>query len=230
MAPAFDGYQSERPGDDVALAVASLVRALEKAQRTVEPHLDPGTLARLRALMVTLYDQRFRELAIHESARLGVAAGMRAVAAEYARAPFRGDRTENTSPDLDHAWRHERAVEIEDFCQLIASQSAKDPYPRPGAVVVAERMSAFLVLAACARRARALLVAGPATQDLVGAAIAKAARLPMIVDVEGLFAWTRPGDRLLVDGTTGVVRVNPPATAVARYRHRAPADALEDWD
>jgi hypothetical protein len=36
--------------------------------------------------------------------------------------------------------------------------------------------------------------------------------------VHGLFGWLRPEDLVVVDGDAGVVRVNPPATTVARFR------------
>jgi hypothetical protein len=40
-----------------------------------------------------------------------------------------------------------------------------------------------------------------------------------LCDVSGLFAWVRPDDSVLVDADRGVLRVNPPATQIARYRH-----------
>jgi hypothetical protein len=39
-----------------------------------------------------------------------------------------------------------------------------------------------------------------------------------VADVAGLFAWARAGDPVLVDGARGVVRINPPASAIARLK------------
>ena len=37
-------------------------------------------------------------------------------------------------------------------------------------------------------------------------------------EVEGLFAWTRPGDLIVVDADAGSLRVNPAASAVEHVR------------
>jgi len=42
----------------------------------------------------------------------------------------------------------------------------------------------------------------------------------LLARVKGVFAWVRPGDLLVVDAKAGSVRVNPEATAVARFRTR----------
>ncbi len=46
----------------------------------------------------------------------------------------------------------------------------------------------------------------------------RAAEIPMIGDIASLFAWIRPDDTMLVDGDTAVVRINPSATRIAKYR------------
>ena len=56
-------------------------------------------------------------------------------------------------------------------------------------------------------------------EDSLSVAIARAAGIPVLADVPGLFAWVRPDDTLLVDCSAGILRVNPPATTIARYRH-----------
>jgi phosphotransferase system, enzyme I, PtsP len=67
----------------------------------------------------------------------------------------------------------------------------------------------------------AIIASGALDADSLGVAVARAASIPVITDVAGLFAWVRPDDTLLVDGESGVLRVNPPATQIARYRHQA---------
>ena len=50
--------------------------------------------------------------------------------------------------------------------------------------------------------------------------MARAAAIPVVSDVAGLFGWVRHGDTMIVDGDAGVVRVNPPPSLLARQRHR----------
>jgi hypothetical protein len=74
-------------------------------------------------------------------------------------------------------------------------------------------------LAIVGGRAAGVVAAGPLPDAGLGPAIARAAALPAIADIPGLFAWLLPDDTVLVDGTAGILRVNPPATTIARYRH-----------
>lgn len=50
------------------------------------------------------------------------------------------------------------------------------------------------------------------------AAVLRAGGIPLVVEIAGLFAWTRPRDLLIVDGDGGQVRVNPTSDRVARVR------------
>jgi phosphotransferase system enzyme I (PtsP) len=143
----------------------------------------------------------------------GVGRGLATVAREYARAPYR------VPGDTDR-WLTERSSEVEDLCMLVGARVVGRRVPENGSVVVAERLTGMLALAAVARRAVAVAVTGNADEDAVGAAVARAARMPFVADVGGLFAWARQEDRVLVDGDDGIVRVNPPATMVARFRAR----------
>jgi phosphotransferase system enzyme I (PtsP) len=205
-----------RPGDAVAHAFVALGRELDRARRRIEPNLDPDALRRLRALAVVLDDSRLRELAISECAKSGVAGGLRRLAREYARAPYRLGGIED---DTD-AWLTDRAAEIEDFCLLLGAHVHGERIPSAGSVLVAERLTAFLALAAISRRATAVALGSHTEASGVGIAIARTAGLPVVAEVAGLFEWARPGDRILVNGDTGIVRVNPPATAVSQFRAR----------
>jgi phosphoenolpyruvate-protein kinase (PTS system EI component) len=175
----------------------------------VAQELDDDARRRLAVLALVLEDARFREQVLGAGANLG------AVAREYARAIYRvpsGDQTE--------AWMVERTLEIEDLCLLLSLRAGGERLPRAGAILVGERVSAFSALAAVAARGAGFALGGPAEEGSLGVAIARAAGLAVVAEVAGLFAWIRPGDRLLLDGETGVVRVNPPASAVARFRRR----------
>ena len=46
----------------------------------------------------------------------------------------------------------------------------------------------------------------------------RAAGLPLLKQVTGIFSWVHPDDLIVVDADAGNVRINPGATAVARFR------------
>jgi signal transduction protein with GAF and PtsI domain len=156
-------------------------------------------------------DQRFRER-IAESGG-NAAAALRAVARDYARVPYRvAARGGAMEPALA-----ERAREIEDLCVLLWTSATRRPLLPPGGVWLTQRLGAFVALCAAARGAAAIVVDGVLDAP-AAAAIARAAGVPVLSEVEGLFAWTRPGDLLVVDADAGSLRVNPAATAVEHMR------------
>ena len=83
-------------------------------------------------------------------------------------------------------------------------------------------MLASLVLVAltvAALNGTAIIASGHLEPNSLSMSVAKAANFPVLCDIPGLFAWVRPDDSVLVDAEQGVLRVNPPATQIARYRH-----------
>src|SRR5262249_37754361 len=152
----------------------------------------PETRVRLRALTLILDDNRFRDLAVASSTEEGVTRGLQSVAREYARASFR-------DADAD-GWLADRAREIEDLCLLIAARTVGQRIPENGSVVVGERLSGILALAAVANRAVAVAVTGSPEESAFGAELLSALRIPVVARAAGLFAWARPDDRMLVDG------------------------------
>jgi signal transduction protein with GAF and PtsI domain len=62
------------------------------------------------------------------------------------------------------------------------------------------------------------VVEGDLDDDGTVARIVRAAGLPLLKMVTGIFSWVHPDDLLVVDGDAGNVRINPGATAVARVR------------
>jgi phosphoenolpyruvate-protein kinase (PTS system EI component) len=115
---------------------------------------------------------------------------------------------------------NERAAEIEDLCVLVHAALWGDrPLVRAGAIVVAERLRVFATVAAVSLGASAFLVEGDMPADAPAAAVIAAAGRPLLASVTGLFSWVHPDDLLVVDADASLVRVNPPATAVARFRH-----------
>jgi phosphotransferase system, enzyme I, PtsP len=211
--PALDGLTMPtrpRPGHDVALAFGSLARELSRARERVERTLAGDHRRRLRALALVLGDDRFRALLVEACGAQGLAAGLRDVVREYARAPFR-------VPSEDD-WLSERASEVEALCVLIGARASGRTAPEPGAIIVAESLSAMLALGAIARRSVGVALAEAVDPDGLPAALLRTAGVPLVSEVTGLYAWARPGDRMLLDGDAGLVRVNPPPTAVARFR------------
>jgi phosphotransferase system enzyme I (PtsP) len=148
---------------------------------------------------LALCDQRLRERLVEAAARGGVPA-LRAVAKDYARAASDDDRV----------------VEIEELCMMIGAASTACGALRPGAVWLADRIGGAVAIAAVARGASALVASDAATTPAL--AIARAARLPLVTEVAGVFNWVRPGDLLAVDATTGTVLVHPASAEIERLR------------
>jgi phosphoenolpyruvate-protein kinase (PTS system EI component) len=149
------------------------------------------------------------------AAELGIVAGLRKVAREYVTAPYIMGGEGSVDP-----WMSARAGEIEDLCLWIGGVALAESGPGPGSVAVfAERLGAFSVLWAAARGVAGIVVGAGIDDHSLAAGLARAAKLPVVAEVAGLFAWMRSGDTLLVDADQGVVRVNPSATVLAQYRH-----------
>jgi phosphotransferase system enzyme I (PtsP) len=187
---------------DPGRAIARLRDDLERACRRLRDVDDALIGGALDRLTLALMDQRLRDRLDEAGARPG---GLREVARAYARTPYRFG-----------AEPGDRVAEIEELCVLLATVDGATPL-RPGAVWLGHGVGTFVALTAVARGAAAV-VAASATVTPAAAAIARAGGLPIVSDVSGLFAWTRPGDLLAVDGETGVVLVNPPPAEVERVR------------
>lgn len=207
------------PGEAALERLAeALARVQEQIKRTharVDPSLSGEQRRAFAALEVTLQDSRLLTLLEEGASELGVISGLRKVAREYVTAPYIASNTGSVDP-----WLSARAGEIEDLCLWLAAESVPGSGLTPGGVaVVAERLGAVPVMAAIARGVAAIVVGGSVDPDSLGAGLARAAKLPVVAEVAGLFAWVRAGDVLLVDAAQGVVRVNPAASILARYRH-----------
>jgi phosphotransferase system enzyme I (PtsP) len=181
-------------------AFARLRDDLGRAMKRLEDAPDPATGAALDRFALALCDARLRE---RLAACADQPASLRAVAREYARAPYRLGTVAEAA---------EQVTEIEELCVLVGERSL-----RPGSIWIADRIGAFVAIAAVARGASALVASDAIAPTAL--AIARAARLPAVSDVSGLFGWVRPGDLLAVDGDTGTVLVHPAPTDIERLRH-----------
>jgi phosphotransferase system enzyme I (PtsP) len=211
VVPTLAALPDASDGLDLAQALDRLRGDLDRAGRRLRSCDDPDVGRTPDNLALVLMDQRFRER-IAESGG-NAAAALRAVARDYARVPYRvAARGGAMEPALA-----ERAREIEDLCVLLWTSATRRPLLPPGGVWLTQRLGAFVALCAAARGAAAVVVDGVLDAP-AAAAIARAAGIPVLAEVDGLFAWTRPGDLLVVDADAGSLRVNPAATAVEHMR------------
>ena len=194
----------EAAPSDFDRALARLRDDLGRAVRRLVDSSDARVGGALDRFALALADQRLRERLIEAA---GKPSGLRAVAREYARAPYRLGLA--TTED-------DRVVEIEELCALIGVTADARTSIKPGAVWLADRIGAFVAIAAVSRGATALVACDAATPTAL--AIASAAQLPLVTQAAGLFGWTRPGDLLAVDGTSGTVLVHPAPTEIERLK------------
>lgn len=201
---------------EVEQALGNVVRSIAKAFRKLEADIPAEARRELASLMLVLDDERLRNLIRTQCDNLGIVRGLRVVAREYAAAPYRAGATD----DLESAWAARRAREVEDLCLMIAASAVGQALVTPGsALMVADHVGAFTMLGLCVQRACAIATGGEVEAGDLGVVIARAASIPVVAEVAGLFAWARPDDTILIDGDNGVVRVNPSVNVIAKYRH-----------
>jgi signal transduction protein with GAF and PtsI domain len=219
--PTLVGLPDPGPGAqfEPEVAVERLAIDLDRASKKLRNATDPEIRRALDNLGLALLDQRFREKLGSGAGANGIVPALRSVAKEYARVPYRVPVKDGAiEPALA-----ERAREIEDLCVLLYAAATQSALLPPGAVWVGERVGAFVAICAVARGAAALVSDG-VVEEGPGVAVARAAGIPVLSQVDGLYAWVRPGDLVVVDADTGVLRVNPAASSVeAMRRDRAAA-------
>lgn len=211
---AEDGDAAERVRR-VHVALEHVTRDLARARRELEGRLAPDAVGGLASLFMLWEDALFRAaLEEHAAREENPVAALRALARAYARAPY-------DAPVVDAA-SMERSEEVESLCLQVAARAVDERVPSQGAaLLMTDRLPAIVALVAVAHRASAVALSGRVSERALGVAVARAGGLPVVSEVGGLFAWARVGDRLLVDGAEGVVRVNPSAATVARFRARS---------
>jgi len=174
--------------------------------------------AEIASLAMILDDERFRGRLAEACAAPAPIKALSELARAYARVPFSGASGDQANAE----WLGARAAEIEDLCVLVhagarAAQSGRPLFPA-GSVLASERLGLFSTAYAIAVGASAFVVDGDVPGEGGPAALARSAGRPLLASVRGLYAWLRPEDLLVVDADAGVVRINPPATTVARFR------------
>ncbi|MBX3270308.1 MAG: GAF domain-containing protein [Sandaracinaceae bacterium] len=197
----------------LAQAFARVERKLRRAAAGLD--LDAATRARLDGLLLVFEDQVLQRLARDGAlSEANPALVLREVAHAYARAPYRVA----SAPDEESM---ERSAEVETLCLQVVLDVVDQRVPSQGAaLLLSDRLPALLVLTAIAHRASALAVGAFTDPAGLAAKLCRAASLPTVHGVGGLFAWARGGDRVLVDGEQGVVQINPSPAAIAEFRSR----------
>ena len=188
------------PPIELERAFARLREDLGRAMKKLADSAVPAVGAALDRFALLLCDARLRER-LHAAA--GKPDGLRSVAKEYARAPF---KLGTVLESADHV------ADVEELCVLLGDPRSL----RPGSIWIADRINAFIAIAAVARGASALVASDAVAPAAI--AVARAAGLPVVSDVPGLFGWARPGDLLAVDGDTGAVLVHPAPTDIEKLR------------
>lgn len=212
MADLPDGEERFRRLD---IALEQVARQLSRTAAQLRDRLPEGAFERLESLFLLWDDQRFRTVLEEQSAdERNPAFVLRQVARTYARAPYAVDRADR--------WSTERSAEVESLCLQVAARLTDQRIASQGATLLGtDRLPALTALVAIGHRASAFALGGRVREDALAVELLRAAELPLVTEVGGLFAWARVGDRVLVDAERGVVRVNPSAATVAQFRRRA---------
>jgi phosphotransferase system enzyme I (PtsP) len=203
----------------IADAFTRVERELARLRGRLASPVEPAVQRALARMELLLSDRRLRERAIAEAP-----AGMASLARDYARAPRASSSSLHPEPVLI-----ERAEGIGELCALLHIVATGSRLLQTGRIWIGRRLGPFFA-AAAARSAAAVVLEGDGAATEEAAAIARAAGLPLLAGVRGLFAWTSPGDLLVVDGDRGIVRVNPSSSGlVAARTQSAERRRLSRW-
>ncbi len=197
-----------------AMPFETVARRLRADLDRAAQNATPAAARELASLGLILDDVRFGERLVRASAAAEPLKGLSELAREYARVSLQT----NWGDGVTAALMTERAAEIEDLCVLVHAALSGRPLGRSGGIVLAERLRTFQALSAIARGATGFVIEGDVPEEGTVAKIVRAAGLPLLKQVTGIFSWVHPDDLIVVDADAGNVRINPGATAVARFR------------
>ena len=212
---ALDGATLGSP-DQARLAFETVARRLRAEMEGVRARTGALFAGEITSLTLLLDDRRFGEGVEAATAAPNPHKALSELAREYARVPFRTGLSEGTEAEL----MTNRASEIEDLCVLVHAAMAGRSIVRAGSIVVAERLRTFLAVSAIASGASAFVIENDLPKNGLVAEVVRLSGRSLLTRVKGVFSWVRPGDLLVVDAKAGSVRINPEATAVARFRTR----------
>jgi phosphotransferase system enzyme I (PtsP) len=114
----------------------------------------------------------------------------------------------------------DRALEVEALCLRVLNRlGAPATKLPPGSVLAAARLTVCDAIELRAGHAAGAVLSAP-TAASPGLGVAVALCLPVVAGVGELFRWVSDGDRVLVDGDSGSLTVNPSRVDVAAHRKR----------
>jgi phosphotransferase system enzyme I (PtsP) len=204
-----DAGETASPGK-----IEATVERLRAELRKAAAHAGNGAASELRDLALILEDERFRAGLAEGCAAPAPLKALSALARSYARVSFTMPPSDRDGAEMIR----DRAAEIEDLCVFVHAASLRGrPLVRSGAVVVAERLRPFAAIHAITSGAVGFVVEGEMREESATAALVRAAGLPMLASVGGVFSWLQPEDLLVIE--SGGMRINPPATAIAHFRN-----------
>jgi phosphotransferase system enzyme I (PtsP) len=208
--------RTDAPPSAGGVTVDAALERLEADVRKLATGASGAAARELASLSLILDDRRFRERLVAAAAGAAPLKSMSELAREYARVAFAAAAGDSATEAL----MSERAAEIEDLCVIVHGAISGQTLVRPGDILITERLGALSAAHALSRGVSAVVADGPLAEAGAVAALARAAGVPLVAGVAGVFAWVRPGDLLVVDADAGSVRVNPEATQVARFRNQ----------
>ncbi|GIW41089.1 MAG: phosphoenolpyruvate--protein phosphotransferase [Candidatus Binatia bacterium] len=192
-------------------AVEEAVRETAESYRRVQATLPEMDASMFEAHRLILEDHSFRRKVEERiAAGLSAEAALRVVVAEY-ELRFR---------EMGDAYLRERALDIRDIGRRILRHLLGRPggwrRPRGAVVLVANELSItdFAQIDPEVVKGIVLSVGGVTSHASI---LARSLEIPAVVGVEDLSGSVREDDHLVVDGTAGVVYVNPPADIVREY-------------
>jgi len=213
--PTLSALTGGAPGEPTTPAkIEGTIERLQAELRKAAAHAGDAAAVEMRGLSLILDDRRFRDGLAQGCAAPEPLKALSALARSYARVSFTMSPNDREGAEIIR----DRAAEIEDLCVFVYAASRRGrPLVRSGTVVVAERLRPFAAIHAITSGATGFVVEGEVREDSAAAALVRAAGLPLLSSVGGVFSWLQPDDLLVIE--SGGLRINPPATAIAHFRN-----------
>ena len=215
LLPTLSALTGSEPGEKAAPAkIEATIERLYGELRKAAAGANAAAAGELRSLSLILEDLRFRAGLAQGCGAPEPLKALSALARSYARVAFTVPPSDRDGAEMIS----DRAAEIEDLCVFVYAASLRGrPLVRSGAVVVAERLRPFAAIHAIVSGAVGFVVEGELRPEGATAALVRAAGLPLLASVGGVFSWLQPEDLLVLE--SGGLRINPPATAIAHFRN-----------
>ncbi|MDP3940246.1 MAG: phosphoenolpyruvate--protein phosphotransferase [Deltaproteobacteria bacterium] len=196
-------------------ALRSAERETAETVRRAAKHFSREEIAIFDAYELILKDPTYRDR-ILEGIDSGLSApeALQKVTKDYARALAKAE----------DFYLRERAYDVEDVGARILEylvgaerKLERARNQRAPEVLFAQTLGVYDLVELDRKRFQAAVTASGAVYSHV-AILARAMNFPIVLGVEGLLEQVKAGDRIVVDGTAGLVHVNPQTTVETEYR------------